>query len=597
MEERLVYKVLQGKVRFFISLCPFEKTHEQKTKDVRMESNVMESNRADSFLRLIQRSQRGKLKIYVGYSAGVGKTWQMLQEAGRLKDNGIDVVIGFIETHNRTETEILLSGLEIIPRQSLLYRGIEITEMDTDAILQRHPAVVLIDELAHTNLPGNRNPRRYEDIEEILAAGIHVISTLNIQHIESLYETVELVTGAKVKERVPDRVLALADQLVNVDITTDDLRQRLSEGKVYVPGRTEAALSNFFRPENLEQLRELTLRELAAQLDSKRRNQLPDESASNPDQLMVCLSSKTQNCETILRYASRIAGRLNRNWYAVYVQTLSDRPTNIDARVQRMLSNTLVLAQQLGATVFTYKGDDVVKTILQFAREYRVGHIIIGNSGRKLPFWQRLQGRQTIIEQLISQSRGIKVIVLDTREEGPLQTKKAVTEYLSGIREMMPTGKQPGNEWKEQVRNARVILWEGVLEKEEAIRALLHECCIIEPDIDESSALTSLFQREKQGSTFIGEEIAIPHARLEHLTKPVMVIGVNKIGIYDKESSNTARIMFLILSPLSDPNSHIRLLGAISKIAADSQWRSMMLRSGSKKEILRIIRSYWVQSR
>ncbi len=202
--------MLQGKVRFFISLCPFEKTHEQKTKDVRMESNVMESNRADSFLRLIQRSQRGKLKIYVGYSAGVGKTWQMLQEAGRLKDNGIDVVIGFIETHNRTETEILLSGLEIIPRQSLLYRGIEITEMDTDAILQRHPAVVLIDELAHTNLPGNRNPRRYEDIEEILAAGIHVISTLNIQHIESLYETVELVTGAKVKERVPDRVLALA---------------------------------------------------------------------------------------------------------------------------------------------------------------------------------------------------------------------------------------------------------------------------------------------------------------------------------------------------------------------------------------------------
>ncbi len=557
----------------------------------------MESNRSDSFLRLIQRSQRGKLKIYVGYSAGVGKTWQMLQEARRLKENGIDVVIGFIETHKRKETETLLSGLEIIPRTSQLYRGIKITEMDTDAILQRHPAVVLVDELAHTNLPGNRNPRRYEDIEEILAAGIHVISTLNIQHIESLYETVELVTGAKVKERVPDRVLALADQLVNVDITTDDLRQRLSEGKVYVPGRTEAALSNFFRPENLEQLRELTLRELAAQLDSKRRNQLPDESASNPDQLMVCLSSKTQNCETILRYASRIAGRLNRNWYAVYVQTLSDRPTNIDARVQRMLSNTLVLAQQLGATVFTYKGDDVVKTILQFAREYRVGHIIIGNSGRKLPFWQRLQGRQTIIEQLISQSRGIKVIVLDTREEGPLQTKKAVTEYLSGIREMMPTGKQPGNEWKEQVRNARVILWEGVLEKEEAIRALLHECCIIEPDIDESSALTSLFQREKQGSTFIGEEIAIPHARLEHLTKPVMVIGVNKIGIYDKESSNTARIMFLILSPLSDPNSHIRLLGAISKIAADSQWRSMMLRSGSKKEILRIIRSYWVQSR
>ena len=557
----------------------------------------MESNRADSFLRLIQQSQQGKLKIYVGYCAGVGKTWQMLQEARRLKDNGIDVVVGLVETHQRKETEELLSGLDIMARKRLLYRGIEITEMDIDAILQRNPSVVLVDELAHTNVPGSRNSKRYEDVEEILAAGIHVISTLNIQHIESLYETVEHATGVKVKERVPDRILALADQLVNVDITTDDLRQRLSEGKVYLPGRTDAALSNFFRPENLEQLRELTLRELAAQLDSKRRNQLPDESASNPDQLMVCLSSKTQNCETILRYASRIAGRLNRNWYAVYVQTLSDSPTNIDARVQRMLSNTLALAQQLGATVFTYKGDDVVKTILQFAREYRVGHIIIGNSGRKLPFWQRIQGRQTIVERLISQCRGISVIVLDTREEGALQAQKDFTEYLSVIREAIPTGKQPGNAWQEQIRNARVVLWESVVEKEDAILQLLHECCTIDPDIDETGAFNSLLEREKQGGTFIGEEIAIPHARLDHLKKPVMVIGVNKIGIYDKESSNTARIMFLILSPLSDPNSHIRLLGAISKMASDSQWRSLMLRAGSKKEILRIIRNWSTLSR
>ena len=557
----------------------------------------MESNRADSFLRLIQQSQQGKLKIYVGYCAGVGKTWQMLQEARRLQDNGIDIVVGLVETHQRKETEALLSGLEIMARKSLLYRGIEITEMDIDAILLRRPSVVLVDELAHTNVPGSRNSKRYEDVEEILAAGIHVISTLNIQHIESLYETVEQATGVKVKERVPDRILALADQLVNVDITTDDLRQRLCEGKVYVPGRTEAALSNFFRPENLEQLRELTLRELAAQLDSKRRNQFSDESASNPDQLMVCLSSKTRNCETILRYASRIAGRLNRNWYAVYVQTLSDSPTNIDARVQRMLSNTLALAQQLGATVFTYKGDDVVKTILQFAREYRVGHIIIGNSGRKLPFWQRLQGRQTIIERLIGQCRGISVIVLDTREEGALQTQRAFTEYLSVIREAIPTVKQPGNAWQEQVRNARVVLWESVVEKEDAILQLLHECCLIDPDIDETAAFNTLLEREKQGGTFIGEEIAIPHARLEKLQKPVMVIGVNKIGIYDKESSNTARIMFMILSPLSDPNSHIRLLGAISKMAADSQWRSMMLRAGSKKEIMRSIRNWSVQSR
>jgi len=552
------------------------------------EEKTIESTRADSFLHLIQRSQRGKLKIYLGYCAGVGKTWQMLQEARRLKDNGIDVVVGLVETHNRMETEALLSGLEIIPRKSLLYRGIEITEMDIDAVLQRHPAVVLVDELAHTNVPGNRNSRRYEDVEEILAASIHVISTLNIQHIESLYEMVEHATGVKVKERVPDRILVLADQLVNVDITTDDLRQRLSEGKVYVPSRLEAALSNFFQSENLEQLRELTLRELAAQLDSKRRNHFHDESVSNPDQLMVCLSSKTRNCEAILRYASRIAGRLNRDWYAVYVQTLSDSPTNIDARVQRLLSNTLALAQQLGATVFTYKGDDVVKTILQFAREYRVGHIIIGNSGRKLSIWQRLQGRQTIIERLISECRGVNVIVVDTREEGVEQKAK----LFSGFKGSLTAVSLSHYGWKGVIRSAMVVLWENVLEKEEAFRQLLHECCLANPGIDEVSAFQSILERELQGGTFVGADIAIPHARLNNLNKPVLAIGVSRVGIYDAASGKTTRIMFLILSPNSDPDSHIRLLGAISKMAADSHWRNMMLDSRSKKEIIRILRSW-----
>ena len=550
-----------------------------------MEEKTLESNRADSFLHLIQRSQRGKLKIYLGYCAGVGKTWQMLQEARRLKDNGIDVVVGLVETHNRKETEALLSGLEIIPRKSMLYRGIEITEMDIDAVLQRRPSVVLVDELAHTNVPGNRNSRRYEDVEEILAAGIHVISTLNIQHIESLYELVEQATGVKVKERVPDRILVLADQLVNVDITTDDLRQRLSEGKVYVPGLLETALSSFFQSENLEQLRELTLRELAAQLDSKRRHHFHDDSVANPDQLMVCLSSKTRNCDAILRYASRIAGRLNRDWYAVYVKTLSESPINIDAKVQRLLSNTLALAQELGATVFTYKGDDVVKTILQFAREYRVGHIIIGNSGRKLSLWQRLQGRQTIIERLISECRGINVIVLDTREEGVVQKPK----LFSGFKGSLAAVSRSQYGWKGVIRSAIVLLWDSVLEKEEAFRQLLHECCLVNPGIDEVSALKSLFERELQGGTFVGADIAIPHAKLDNLNKPVLAIGVSRVGIYDAESGKTTRIMFLILSPQSDPDSHIQLLGVISKMAADSYWRNMMLETRSKKEIIRII--------
>jgi two-component system sensor histidine kinase KdpD len=550
----------------------------------------MESNKADSFLRLIQRSQLGKLKIYLGYCAGVGKTWLMLQDAMRLKASGIDVVVALVETHKSEEMEALLSGLETIPRKILIYRGIEITEMDIDAILQRHPFVVLVDELAHTNIPGSRNRKRFEDVEEILAAGIHVISTMNIQHIESLYETVEHVTGVKVKERVPDRILSMADQLVNVDITTDDLRQRLSEGKVYAPGQSNAALSNFFRPENLEQLRELTLRELAAQLDSKRRNQFHDESASNPDQLMVCLSSRTKNCETILRYASRIAGRLNRNWYAVYVQTLSDNPANIDVRVQRLLSNTLDLAQQLGATVFTYKGDDVVKTILQFAREYRVGHIIIGNSGRKLSFWQSLLGRQTIVEKLISECRGVSVIVLDTREEDALKEPKTPAQLLSSLKDTLSTSSQLQSEWNAPIRNARVVLWESVLEKEEAFGELLHECCQANLSIDEESAFKSLLEREAQGGTFVGEDIALPHARLEYLNKPVIAIGVSRFGIYDRQSGKTAKIIFLMLSPLSDPNSHVRLLGAMSKMASDTQWRHAMPGATSKKDIILLIR-------
>ena len=345
-------------------------------------------------------------------------------------------------------------------------------------------------------------------------------------------------------------------------------------------------LHYFYKPENLEQLRELTLRELAAKLDAKHRNQLPDESAYNPDQLMVCLSSTTQNCEAILRYASRIAGRLNRNWYAVYVQTLSDSPTTIDARVQRMLSNTLALAQQLGATVFTYKGDDVVKTILQFAREYRVGHIIIGNSGRKLSFWQRILGRQTIVERLIGECRGISVIVLDTREEDAKKRRKVSAPNLNNLL----SGIKPQDAWKEPIRNAKVVLWESIIEMEEAFRELLHECCIADPDIDETSALRALLEREKQGGTFIGEEIAIPHARLENLKKPVIAIGINKIGIYDKESSNTARIMFLMLSPLSDPNSHIRLLGLISTLVSEIQWRNMILQASHKNEITALIK-------
>ncbi|HLN90991.1 MAG TPA: hypothetical protein VK429_03945, partial [Patescibacteria group bacterium] len=377
----------------------------------------MPEERADTFLRLIRRAGRGRLKIYLGYGAGVGKTYQMLLEGHRLKDEGIDVVVGLVETHGRAETAKLIEGLEVVPRRRQEYRGVGLEEMDLTAVLARKPQVALIDELAHTNVPGSRNPKRYEDVQDILAEGIHVITTLNIQHLESLYDIVEKATHVKIRERIPDTVLGEADQLVNVDLTTEDLRKRLLEGKVYPPERIQTALENFFKAANLEKLRELTLRELASQIDQRRREIPGEEAVAAPDQIMVCLSSRGPNSEMLLRYASRLAGKFNRNWYAVYVQTPSEEPTVIDAHTQRILSGTLTLAKQLGAMVFTYKGEDIEDTILRFAREYRVGTIVVG-SPTPLPAWKRWKGERSTVDRLVHDARGMTVVVLDTREEG-----------------------------------------------------------------------------------------------------------------------------------------------------------------------------------
>ncbi|MEI6260334.1 MAG: histidine kinase [Deltaproteobacteria bacterium] len=373
-------------------------------------------DKALSFLRLIRRSQRGKLKIYLGYGPGVGKTWQMLLEGHRIRQEGIDVVVGLVETHGRLETAGLVEGLEVIARRRIQYHGITIDEMDLDTVLARQPKVALVDELAHTNAPGGKNLKRYQDVQILLDAGIHVISTLNIQHLESLYDTVETLVGVKVHERLPDSVLFDADEIVNVDLAPQDLLQRLREGKVYPKERVSSALENFFQPANLDELRELTLRELASQIDIKRRSAPKEEQRAAPDQVMVCLSSRGPNSAMLLRYGSRLAGRLNRDWYAVYIQTPSEAPTVIDATTQRYLLDTLTLANALGAMVFTYKGEDIADTILHFAREYRVGHIVIGRPS-PLPFWKNWLGGKTLVERLILKAKGLTIVVVDPRTE------------------------------------------------------------------------------------------------------------------------------------------------------------------------------------
>lgn len=545
----------------------------------------MNENRADNFLRLIRRSQRGRLKIYLGYAAGVGKTYQMLLEGQRIKEDGIDLAVGLVETHGRAETEALLAGLEVIPRRKVTYRGIEIDEIDLEAILSRRPSVVLVDELAHTNVPGSKNAKRYQDIEELLGAGIHVISTLNIQHLESLYETVERATAVKVRERVPDRVVAKADQLVNVDITIEDLRRRLKEGKVYTKERIEIALDHFFRPTNLEQLRELTLRELAAQIDSRSRDPQEDDIPSSPDQVMVCLSSRGPNSEALLRYGSRLAGRLNRNWYAVYVQTSRERPTVVDAATQRMLSNTLTLAQQLGATVFTYKGDDIAKTILQFAKEYRVGHIVIGTRERKMPFWRRLRGEISIVERLMTEGRGITVVVLDTKGMGDEGATLDMTPLAEETHEVPQKHKNSVLESDAAFSMMTALVWEEPIEKQEAIKRLLDSSRGVGKKL-KGPAWKCVLEREQQGGTFVGQDVAIPHARIVGLRRPMVAIGIGRAGIQDRKAGRTFRIMVLLLSPVDPPESHLKMLGAICRMARDDQWRKNILSAGKSADMV-----------
>jgi two-component system sensor histidine kinase KdpD len=537
----------------------------------------VDTSPADSFLHLIRNSRKGKLKIYLGYAAGVGKTWQMLKEAQQLHAHNIDIAAGLVETHNSNDADELLSTLEIIPPKRVIYRSIEIAELDIDAILERKPTVVLVDDLAHTNIPGSRNSKRYEDVEEILAAGIHVISTLNIQHLESHCETVEVKTGVKVKNHIPNRILELADEVVNVDISTFELRRRLEEANRSLPGHLGAPHSDYYRKENLEYLREMTLREAALQAGSRRRRQLSDASSATNDRLMVCLSSNKPDSDSLLRYASAIAGGFNKNWYAIHVQTITENSTDMDAGAEELLAGIVAFARELGATVFTCKGDDRVKTILQFAREYKVGHIIIGSSKRKRSFWHRLKGKKETYERLINESCGIRVTAFNTEE-----MKSASTEIIpSGDArksQSIAPGTEQANKWKELVMNAPVILLNGVMEKEQAFQRLIHEACIANSDLNEMEVMKSLLERETQGATFVGSDIAIPHARLENLTIPMVVIGVNKKGVVDRQSGNSARIIFLLLTPISDPDSHIKMLGVISRLAADSQWRAQTLR-------------------
>jgi two-component system sensor histidine kinase KdpD len=367
----------------------------------------------ERFLSLIRDQQRGRLKIYLGFAPGVGKTYEMLQEGQALKRKGVDAVVGIVETHGRADTAAMIGSLECVPRRRMEYRGVVLEEMDIDAILARRPTVCLVDELAHTNAPDSRHGKRYQDVEELLAAGINVISTLNVQHLESLYDIIEQFAGVKVKERVPDYVLGLADEIVNVDLSAEDLQDRLRGGKVYPAERIESALANFFTGQNLTRLRELALEEIANILDRRRQARKEESSPGGADRVMVCLSSRSPNAHRLLRKGARVADRLRAPWYAVYVRTPAERLEKIDAATGRKIADTQALAHQLGAVPLEF-GDgrlSFAEAVATFVREYGITHLVVGRSRR--PWYQRWFGRSPL-ERLFQAVPGVDVLVVDT---------------------------------------------------------------------------------------------------------------------------------------------------------------------------------------
>ena len=335
-------------------------------------------NIAQHFLDLIQKSRKGKFKIYIGMSAGVGKTFRMLQEAHTLLKNGIDVKIGYIETHFRKETHELLDGLPVIPRRSIFYKGKNLEEMDVQAIINLRPEVVIVDELAHTNIEGSKNEKRWQDVLEILEAGINVISAVNIQHIESLNDDVKRITGVDVQERVPDNVLRLADEVVNIDLTSEDLISRLKEGKIYTQDKIQTALTNFFKADQILQLRELALKEVASQVVRKVENEVPKNLALKHEKLLACISSNDKTAKIVIRKAARLASYYNGSWYVLYVETPKESPNKIALDKQRHLINNFKLATQLGAEVIKIESSNITDAMLKIVDQKSITTVCIG---------------------------------------------------------------------------------------------------------------------------------------------------------------------------------------------------------------------------
>lgn len=366
---------------------------------------------AEAILARLKEGEQARLRVYIGAAAGVGKTFQMLEEAHLLKKQGVDVVIAAVETHGRAETAAMIGDLEIVPLRQIEYRGVTLSELDVEAVIARKPAVAIVDELAHTNVPGSKNDKRYEDVLELLAAGISVITAVNVQHIESLNDAVARTTGVRVRETVPDSFLQRADEVVNVDVSVDTLRTRLRQGKIYGVEKIEQSLNNFFRKGNLSALRELALRQVAEDQAAKAhdyREREGLEQAVIPEKVMVCITSRG-NAKKLLRVGSRIAGRLASDWFAVYVESPREEPGRISPQDHNRLMENMRFSEELGAKFVRLKSSRVADALIDFARREGVTHVIFGQSARSR--WDILL-RGSVINRFLNEVRNANVQVV-----------------------------------------------------------------------------------------------------------------------------------------------------------------------------------------
>ncbi len=448
--------------------------------------------------------------------------------------------------------------------------------------------LVLVDELAHTNVPGSRNTKRYEDVQELLAAGIHVITTLNVQHLESLYNTIENLVGVKVRERIPDSVLADADQVINIDISPQDLQKRLEKGKIY-PRADRFVAREFFKSGNWNTCESSPSRSWRRRSTRGGANRTRTARRTRPIRSWSASRPRGPNSARLLRFGSRLAGRLNRNWYAVYVQTPSEDPIRIDAMTQRLLADTLTLAISSGAMVFTFKGQDIIDTILHFAREYRVGQIVIGKP-HPIPWWRRLlKLEKSVAEELIFRAEGVTITVIDANAEELLTSHlpPAVNSDYESSASAPRIAEKPSI--KRLLTEDHIRVWNDPVSKEQLLRELVQAALGPNSPVKVDDVLPKLATREEQGSTFLNEGVALPHARVEGISAPLAALGLTRAGMLDAPTDKPIEAVFLMLSPVDQASSHLQLLAAAGRLLQNRDIRKPLRAAETPAEVVQII--------